>query len=76
MPLDARTDAPADEIVQDMAERLVTDRMDPSDPDAALEFLLDLDLYRPTVVCKHFDAALDEAGQIYISREISRQVAA
>ncbi|MEH2508656.1 hypothetical protein V1291_000010 [Nitrobacteraceae bacterium AZCC 1564] len=76
MPLDARADAPADEIVRDLAERLVTDRMDPSDPDTALEFLLDLEVYRPTVVCKHFDAALTEAGQIYIARDISRREAA
>ncbi|WP_458760514.1 hypothetical protein ACSVBT_06900 [Afipia sp. TerB] len=72
---DPRELAAPQEIIKDLAEHLVTGRQDPSDPDAALEFLLDLDLYRPSTVAKHFDEAFKECGQIYIARDISRRAA-
>jgi hypothetical protein len=72
---DPRELATPQEIIKDLAENLVTGRQDPSDPDTALEFLLALDLYRPSIVAKHLVAACDEAGQIYIARDISRRAA-
>lgn len=72
---DPRELATPQEIVKDLAEHLVTGRQDPSDPDEVIKFLLELDLYRPSVVAKHLLAACDEAGQIYIARQISRRAA-
>jgi len=63
----------APEIISDLAHHLVAGRQDPSDPDAAIEYLLGLELYRPSIVCRHLDAALDGAGQIYIAMEMSRR---
>lgn len=72
---DPRELAAPKEIISNLAEHLVTGRQDPSDPDTALEFLLELDLYRPSVVAKYLVGACDEAGQIYIARQISRRAA-
>lgn len=72
---DPRELAAPQEIIKELAEHLVTGRQDASDPDTALEFLLELDLYRPSIVARHLEAACSEAGQIYIARDISRRAA-
>jgi hypothetical protein len=64
------------DLVDELAQYLVTGRQDVSDPDECFRYLLDLDVCRPLKLHELFDRAIYEAGQIYIDREMSRQEAA
>lgn len=61
------------DLIDELANHLVTGRQDVSDPDECFRFLIELDVCRPTRLCTLFDAAVYAAGQIYINREISRK---
>jgi hypothetical protein len=66
-------DIPDADLIDELAEHLVTGRQDVSDPDECFRFLIELDVCRPTRLCNLFERAIYGAGQIYINRELSRK---
>lgn len=63
------------DVAEEFGRDLWSGRVDPSDPDACFEFLADLYPNRIRDVVANHQAAMYEAGQLYIEAEIMKQEA-
>lgn len=56
------------DLIDELAEHLLTGRQDLSDPESCIRFLLDLDVCRPMKLCDLVDRAIEVAGRFQIQR--------
>lgn len=62
-------------IVEELAQHLICGRVDLAAEERAFQFLYNLNLWPWRVVSDNLDAAIDRAGQHWISRAIERRAA-
>ena len=64
------------DIVEELAQHLICGRVDLAAEERAFQFLYNLNLWPWRVVSDHLEAAIDRAGQHWISRAIERRTLA